>query len=367
MQNSYDDIKQVFKDKGFTLLSKEYTTCKLPLDYEKDGYKFCSSYNAFIKTQNPKKWGMNNPYSLENLALFLKNEGATCEVVSTKYDYENILLKCECGNVYNIAINNLLHRKQYACPQCGSKRGGLKHRQDEKYLPLLKEKNLTLLEEYRGSKYFHWMATKEGYRTRTSLYNLSRNINYYDFVFDKDNPYALENIKLRLKINGNRIYFADTEFRGSKVRHKFKCSCGEEFETTWQYIYLNDISRCPTCTHRASSLEVKIKEWLNLNGINYVTEKTFEDCISKNRLRYDFYLPQYNALIEADGEQHFRPVGFGGVSPEEAQSRFKTTKANDLIKDSYAKEKGYSLLRIPYYEFYSEKYKETLTTFMAKI
>ena len=40
----------------------------------------------------------------------------------------------------------------------------------------------------------------------------------------------------------------------------------------------------------------------------------FNDCKRKNKLRFDFYLPKYNVLIEYDGMQHFKPIiFFGGI------------------------------------------------------
>ncbi len=38
---------------------------------------------------------------------------------------------------------------------------------------------------------------------------------------------------------------------------------------------------------------------------------------------FDFYLPEYNILIEYDGEQHTRPKTFGGISKEKAIEKFK--------------------------------------------
>lgn len=63
-------------------------------------------------------------------------------------------------------------------------------------------------------------------------------------------------------------------------------------------------------------------------------------------LPFDFYIPDYNTLIEFDGEQHFKPIKyFGGLSA------FKVRKRRDDIKTEYAKTHNMMLIRIPYYEF----------------
>ena len=92
----------------------------------------------------------------------------------------------------------------------------------------------------------------------------------------------------------------------------------------------------------------KIKEILNKESINFVTEKTFDDCRFPNTdalARYDFYLPKLNILIEFDGQQHFFPVGFFG-----GMETFKEAQKRDEYKNEYACQHGYTLIRIPFFE-----------------
>jgi very-short-patch-repair endonuclease len=57
-------------------------------------------------------------------------------------------------------------------------------------------------------------------------------------------------------------------------------------------------------------------------------------------LKFDFYLPEYNTVLEYDGIQHYKP-SFGKKS-------FEITSRNDKIKNDYLKEKNIRLIRIPY-------------------
>lgn len=361
-------MRKLFSAKGFNLLSTEYLSNKLPLVFEKDGYKYFSSYNAFMKTDNPKKWGKNNPFSIDNLKLYLLKEGAKCQILSTEYSNDKIELKCEeCGKDYAVSLSNLIEKKQYTCPECGKKRAGKKNRKDDIYLPILKENEINLLEEYKGAKYHHWGKTKEGYYVRVQPYTLKRNTNVYDFVFDVENKYVMENIKTWLKINGNGLEFLSKEYIGSKERYTFKCSCGREFETSWQYVYLNGITRCPVCSRKFSKFALKVREWLDENSINYITEKVFENCAYIKPLKFDFYLPKFNSVIEVDGQQHFIPVKFGGISKERAEKNYENVKIRDNIKDNFCSKNGIPLLRIPYYLIENDTYKELLTTFIAEI
>lgn len=92
-----------------------------------------------------------------------------------------------------------------------------------------------------------------------------------------------------------------------------------------------------------STGEKLIEFWLNKNSIKYERQKTFNECKNRRKLRYDFYLPNQNVLIEYDGRQHFKSIEcFGG------ENEFKSTQLNDRIKTEYAEKNNIKLLRIPY-------------------
>lgn len=75
-----------------------------------------------------------------------------------------------------------------------------------------------------------------------------------------------------------------------------------------------------------SSGEFKISEFLNKHNIFYENEKIFDDCRDIKPLRFDFYLPKYNLVIEYDGKQHFEPVKFwNGNDAEEKYNKTKKT------------------------------------------
>ena len=50
------------------------------------------------------------------------------------------------------------------------------------------------------------------------------------------------------------------------------------------------------------------------------------------------------------GEQHYRPVNFGGISDERAAENLKTTQYHDAIKTKYCIENQIPLIRIPYWD-----------------
>lgn len=93
--------------------------------------------------------------------------------------------------------------------------------------------------------------------------------------------------------------------------------------------------------------EMQIKKWLEDNSINFELEKTFDTCKIKHFLRFDFYLKDYNLLIEFDGEQHFKCMRWSKNKSKNIE-KFKKVKKRDVFKNKWAKENNYNLLRIPY-------------------
>ena len=68
-------------------------------------------------------------------------------------------------------------------------------------------------------------------------------------------------------------------------------------------------------------------------------------------MKFDFYLPDYNAIIEYDGEQHFMPVDFANKGAELATNSYNKNLKRDEIKNKYCKDNDIRLIRIPYYEY----------------
>lgn len=100
-----------------------------------------------------------------------------------------------------------------------------------------------------------------------------------------------------------------------------------------------DGAGCPH--HKGSRGVLIISKWLNDNNIPFVREYRFADCRNVYPLPFDFYIPSMNALIEYDGEQHFRPIDYYGGEGGFAQRQF-----NDAIKNNYATRENIPLLRI---------------------
>ena len=105
---------------------------------------------------------------------------------------------------------------------------------------------------------------------------------------------------------------------------------------------------CPHC--KSSKAERKIASFLKQQNIEYISQKTFDDCRSKRPLKFDFYVPSKNLLIEYDGKQHFEANVFVGKHFLTSKD-LKVIQRRDEIKNEYAKRKGIRLIRIGYTQF----------------
>lgn len=96
------------------------------------------------------------------------------------------------------------------------------------------------------------------------------------------------------------------------------------------------------CSKCATVKGVKrICDLLDLAGIKYIREHTYPDCKHVKLLKFDFYLPDYNVLIEFDGEQHYKVVPLYG-----GEDGYKIRVLRDEIKNEYCKSHNIPLLRI---------------------
>lgn len=130
-----------------------------------------------------------------------------------------------------------------------------------------------------------------------------------------------------------------------------KCKkCGKQWNTKGIYILNGVKCRC----NSASKYEKIVKDILSNNNIEYEEQYKFIDCRDKSPLPFDFYLNKKNVAIEVDGQQHYYPVNFGGISDEEAINNYITTTEHDRIKTEYCNKNGILLIRIPFFIFEDE-------------
>lgn len=147
---------------------------------------------------------------------------------------------------------------------------------------------------------------------------------------------------LEKRINGNILLNPEDYISNGKRNLKFKCEiCGEVFIASLAN-YEAGKTVCNNCSQRISKGELKISKILKKYDIDFEPEKRFEDCRDIKPLPFDFYLKDYNAIIEFDGQHHFKEI--------EHRNSLEYVQSHDAIKNKYCEENGIKLIRIPYYK-----------------
>lgn len=99
--------------------------------------------------------------------------------------------------------------------------------------------------------------------------------------------------------------------------------------------------------------ELKIRQWLENNKIEYIPQYKIDDCRDKYPLPFDFGI-MYNGVLvlsEYQGQGHYKPTKFKGMRIEKAEESFAITKFHDQVKRDYCIENNIKLIEIPYWEF----------------
>ena len=114
---------------------------------------------------------------------------------------------------------------------------------------------------------------------------------------------------------------------------------------------------------RCSKGERKIAIFLENNSYKFEQEKTFESCRSpkNNLLRFDFFLPELNTLIEFQGHHHFKPVN----KYRKAKIVHEKTKIHDKIKKDFVIKNKITLIEIHHKEY--DSIEEYLNLILSKI
>lgn len=351
---------------------------------------------------------------------------SNCKLLSTEYINTNSDLEvlCECRNIFKVSFKHFKSNNQRQCNECSSKNRSAKlqksHEQFCEEVYNLVKNEYIILSEY--TKYHEYVKIKHntcgyeypvtpanfisGYRCPKCSGNIKSNTeefkekifklygNEYDILGEYINSYT----KIRVRHNicnemymvrpndilsGNKCfkcsglerktldiikdeifslvneeYKVDGEYKNNKSKLTFTHKlCGESFDMKINN-FLNG-QRCPICAE--SKGEQEIRKYLDKNNISYGSQKEFEGLTGVNNgsLSYDFYLPHVNTLIEYQGQFH------DGSSGEYSKVNLEQQQEHDFRKRNYAKQNGYKLLEIWYYDF--DNIDQILTEYLKQL
>lgn len=258
--------------------------------------------------------------------------------------------QCDCGNIHYVHSANLISGAVQSCGKCFLSLS-LKERFPKRYIATSTE---IIGSQFGGQLVLADSGQREG---SYKLYECEC-INCHTKTLKTIKQLrALKSIYCHycsgIDITGQRfgllIALREVQHTNNdkKIKSKWecKCDCGNVIIVQKSNLISGNTTSCG-CRHMSKGASA-IQTFLDNHSIAYEIEKTFDSCIFPNtnqKARFDFFLPDYNLLIEYDGEQHFHPI-------EIFTDDLTTIQARDQIKNEWCAINQINLLRIPYYEF----------------
>lgn len=354
---SKSECKLITTEADYYKIKKEEpisSKCKFKFEC-KCGEKFSRSFNSFKKNKENNwcdecskiRYGITRRHSYESVKNYIEVEsGSGCKLISKEYStyHEPLEIQCSCGNVFTRTFSEFKSAKLFKCRKCT---GAPRVQTYEDIKGELFENNIILHSDtYKNNLTKLEIECSNGHITHRTIDNIRKS----KYTCPKCNKvgYKRDTEQLQQEINDitNGKYELLSEYKTMNddvlIKH---FECNTEWWTT-PHSFLDGGNRCPLC--RKSKGELKIKDYLDTNKINYKMEYSFNDLYGDfNLLRFDFAIfddkNNLNILIEYDGEFHYLPIM--GEEELKGQQRY------DKLKNDYCTINNISLLRIPYWEF----------------
>ena len=356
----YKFIKEFVEDSGYLLISKEYFgNNKQLILCDVNGYYYVSTYSSLKSNKFPIKFSKYNPYTIQNIKLWCDLNNKPFKLISNEYknNTSNLKWQClkdDCGEFFLCSWSAISQKA--GCGVCAGKQVGLSNCLATKNPLIVKQwhptKNgdLTPYDITSGSdKKVWWQCDKSpNHEWMVSIYNRSYGYGCPycagQLPSDEYNLFLLHpEICEEWHFNKNKKHPKEyTPKSGKKVWWICK-ECNHEWMSSISHRSNN--RGCPECNK--SKGEKRTKEWLDNGKVYYQQQKEYLGLVGlKNKnLSYDFYLPDYNLLIEYQGEYH------DGTANNQTEKEFKIQKEHDKRKKEHAQNNKIKLLEIWYYDF----------------
>ena len=305
-------------------------------------------------------------------------------------DYKKPIIRTcfECGKVYEqkfiYAIESF--KKNKKCKYCSNKENAQKKIEErkknlkEKYAsgelihPMLGKKHTDEVKEsirnkFLGKSFEEKFGKEKADKIKEKLrqLNAGENNNFYGKKHSEESLKKMSEIHKKIARRGSDSNFWGISYSSRMSNDEFIEKCKEKHNNFYNYDLTNFQGRknliVVNCPHHGtfsqvasdhlyggcgcqkcnrSKAEIKIESILQKLNIKYKTQYKFDDCKNKNRLPFDFYLPDTNCCIEYDGEFHFLDLGFNDL---------ERVKINDDIKSNFCNANCIKLIRIDYTQF----------------
>jgi len=300
-----EDCIKFAESKGAKFLSKEYINTNTKYEWQ------CENEHVWRATFHNIKSGYWCPHCAglarhtvehciklaeSNNGKFLSTEYANC---NTKYEWQ-----CHKGHIWETTSNTV--QQGSWCPKCA---GVEKHTIDD---------NSNTKYMWRCEKEHVWIATAGSVKNGSWCQECRK--------------VGVDGCISLAELNGGK--FLSNEYISRRAKYEWQCSEGHTWCAT-----SGSISRgswCPMCSSGKAQKKLykiiedifpKLDVYNNYRGFDWL--KTAKG----GKQEIDIWIPHIKLAIEYDGEQHFIPVRFGGVSEEKAADNLENMEKLDKVKN----------------------------------
>ena len=350
------DIENICKEKDLLFITRfiknkqTYLTCVCNKHFQP--YEFDISYHNLknMKKSCPKCAGKK--LTTDDIIYRVSQLNNNVKIIGK---YKNmrtpILTQCKlCGNVWEANVVSLCQGS--GCFYCKKNKPRKEH---ETYIKQLSkvQPNLEIISKYiSDSDFITYRCTTDGYIGKAKagkLLSLQKRCTCCSKRKLHDSQcLTQENFESRLKSINDNIKVIG-KYYNSNTKIKLLCLIHNIEYEQLPISALQGKCGCHKCI--TSKGEKSITNILDKMGISYIQQYKFEGCADKRPLPFDFYLPNYNIVIEYQGEQHYNPVCFYSISKEQSENNLALTQKHDHIKKTYCKNNNIILLEISYWEY----------------
>lgn len=269
-----------------------------------------------------------------------------------RYNNRNtkMLLKCKCGGVFSALPGNVFTGSTTSCGCLNIE--ALKNRKasQEEASDKLKTFGMGLAGEYSsiGSKALIRCRCGDLFRARLSSVFAGNTKSCGCLSKNRPNPNVLPSDEVDRRLERLGLKRAD-HYNNQSEKMSIVCHCGTSFTTILRSVFSGMTKSCGCIGISAG--EHHIKRCLEKWGHSFMREWTRENKRTRSSLRYDFYLPKQNALIEFNGIQHFEISRWDSDKGRaHCEERLTKIQAHDKEKRDWAAANGIPLLDINYDE-----------------